>query len=140
MKKKVDMKNIRDYEHYDKQRSPEELENHLDSRYDCESDLMKSLMHQAIDKFNIKTFYELAITNESLWSINDWPEGEGFGSSDRYWSFKSVEDTLKSNRKFLIAEKELAELNGMTECPLNDDVHKYMAQKLVKSFSQGLGA
>ena len=131
MKQKVDMKNIRDYEHYDKHRSPKELEDHIDSRYDCESDLMKSLMSQAIYKFDIKTFYELAITNESLWSINDWPEGEGFGSSDRYWSLKSVEDTLKSNRKFLIAEKELVELNGLTECPLNDDVHKYINERMV---------
>ena len=70
MKKKVEMKNIRDYEHYDKQRSPKELEDHIDSRYNCESELMISLMFQAIGRFNIKTFYELAITNESLLAIS----------------------------------------------------------------------
>ena len=110
MKKKVDMIYIRDYEHYDKQRSPEELENHLDSRYDCESDLMKSLMHQAIDKFNIKTFYELAITNESLWSINDWPEGitsgQNFGWNSEDFPSKPINKMIinKLNVEYYFTE------------------------------------
>ena len=130
MKQKVDMKNnIRDYEHYDKQRLPKELEDHIDSRYDGESDLMKSLMSQAIYKFDIKTFYELAITNESLWSINDWPEGEGFGSSDHNFAIRDLmsavgyefDDQDTSGRFVVTKQPEEIEKAGITNVRMSKD-------------------
>tara|TARA_Y100001963_G_C6493872_1_gene314703 strand:- start:11 stop:277 length:267 start_codon:yes stop_codon:yes gene_type:complete len=85
-------------DHINKIRTNEEIQNRLDTMYENESELVISLLSQSITKFNINTFYKLDVAYESLSSLNDFPEYEGFGSSDRYYAFKGVEEFLKTAR------------------------------------------
>ena len=78
----------------------------------------------------------MAVANEELWSLNDWPEGEGFGSSDFYEYRRRIAETVDSERKFLQVEDELVQINKLTECPNNDTVRKYMIMN--EEIRQGL--
>ena len=113
-------------EHYYSVISTEDLYKELNTNYTGETDLVQSLMSQKISDGTITTRHELGVANEELWSLNDWPEGEGFGSSDHYWYFKRINETIARERKFLEAESELVAINKLTESPKNDDVRKYM--------------
>ena len=53
----------------------------LDTHYSAETDLVSNLMSYAITDDLVETRHELAVANEELWCLNDWPEGEGFSSS-----------------------------------------------------------
>tara|TARA_Y100001973_G_C5134964_1_gene299803 strand:+ start:423 stop:830 length:408 start_codon:yes stop_codon:yes gene_type:complete len=115
-----------------------ELEADLDRNYKGETDLVVSLMSRKIQDGTIQTRHELGVANECLWSLNDWPEGEGFGSSDFYHYNKSIDETVASERKFLQAETELMTINNLKECPKNDTVHQYM--KMNEKLKEGLVA
>ena len=71
--------------------------------------------------------------------MNDWPEGEGFGSSDRFEYVRRMTETVASERKFLQIEDELVQINKLTECPKNDTVRKYMImnEELRQGLTQG---
>ena len=125
-------------EHYYSVISTEDLYKELNTNYTGETDLVQSLMSQKISDGTITTRHELGVANEELWSLNDWPEGEGFGSSDQYWYFKRINETIARERKFLEAEAELVAINKLTESPKNDDVRKYM--KMNEQIKQGLEA
>ena len=86
------------FDHINKIRTNKDIQNRLDTMYENETDLVRSLLFQSIAKFNIDTFYKLDVAYESLSSLNDFPEYEGFGSSDHYYAFKGVEETLKNNQ------------------------------------------
>ena len=118
--------------------STEDLYKELNTNYTGETDLVQSLMSRAISNGWVETRHELGVANECLWSLNDWPEGEGFGSSDFYHYNKSIDETVASERKFLQAETELMTINNLKECPKNDTVHQYM--KMNEKLKEGLVA
>ena len=114
-------------EHYYSVISTEDLYKELNKNYTGETDLVQSLMSRAISNGWVETRQELAVANEELWSLNDWPEGEGFGSSDHYDYDRRIQESIAFERKFLQVENELVQINKLTESPKNDTVRKYMA-------------
>ena len=118
--------------------STEDLYRELNTNYKGESDLVQSLMSQAISEGLVATRHELGVANEELWSLNDWPEGEGFGTSDFYSFRKRIAETIASERKFLKAETELVAINKLQEAPKNDTVREYM--KMNEKLAEGLVA
>ena len=115
-----------------------QLELELDRHYRAETDLVRNLMSRKIQDGTIQTRHELGVANECLWSLNDWPEGEGFGTSDFFHYNKSIDETVASERKFLQAEKELMIINNLKECPKNDTVHQYI--KMNDKIKEGMVA
>ena len=113
-------------EHYNEKLSKADLEKELSTHYTGETGLVINLMSYAIQDGIVETRHELSCANEELWSLNDWPEGEGFGSSDRFEYVRRITETVASERKFLQVEDELVQINKLDECPKNDTVRKYM--------------
>ena len=106
--------------------STEDLYKELNTNYTGETELVQSLMSRAISNGWVQTRHELGVANEELWSLNDWPEGEGFGSSDYFEYDRRIQESIAFERKFLQAENELVQINKLTESPTNDTVRKYM--------------
>ena len=104
----------------------EDLYKELNQNYKGETDLVQSLMSRAISNGWVQTRHELGVANEELWSLNDWPDGEGFGSSDHFEYDRRIQESIAFERKFLQAENELVQINKLTESPTNDTVRKYM--------------
>ena len=125
-------------DHYYSVISTEDLYRELNTNYKGESDLVQSLMSQAISEGLVATRHELGVANEELWSLNDWPEGEGFGTSDFYSFRKRIAETIASERKFLKAETELVDINKLQEAPKNDTFREYM--KMNEKLAEGLVA
>jgi hypothetical protein len=123
-------------EHYNSKINKGLLYKELDTYYSAETDLVSNLMSYAITDGLVETRHELAVANEELWSLNDWPEGEGFGSSDRAEYLRRIKETIASERKFLQAEQELVTINRLTECPKNDTVRAYM--KMNEKLAEGM--
>ena len=98
----------------------------LDTHYLAETDLVSNLMSYAITDGLVETRHELAVANEELWCLNDWPEDQGFQGSDRSEYLRRIKETIAFERKFLQAENELVQINKLTESPKNDTVRKYM--------------
>ena len=114
-------------QHYNEKISKENLYKELDTHYTGETYLVRNLMSISITEGVVETRHELSCANEELWSLNDWPEHEGFGSSDRAEYLRRIKETIAFERKFLQAENELVQINKLTESPKNDTVRKYMA-------------
>ena len=112
--------------HYNEKISKADLEVELSKHYKGETGLVINLMSYAIQDGIVQTRHELSCANEELWSLNDWPEGEGFGSSDRFEYVRRMTEIVKSERAFLQAENELVQINKLEECPKNDTVRSYM--------------
>ena len=110
----------------------------MDVNYQAETDLVRSIMKECISEMIVRTRHELALANEELWSLNDWPEEEGFGSSDRREYLRRIIATTDFDRKFLQAETELVTINRLTECPKNDTVRAYM--KMNDKLKEGMVA
>ena len=113
-------------QHYNEKISTENLYKELDTHYNGETDLVRNLMSMSITEGIVETRHELSCANEELWSLNDWPEGEGFGSSDRAEYLRRIKETVAFERKFLQAENELVQINKLEESPKNDTVRAYM--------------
>ena len=113
-------------QHYNEKISTEDLYKELDTHYNGETDLVRNLMSISITEGLVETRHELSCANEELWCLNDWPEGEGFGSSDRFEYIRRITETVASERKFLQAENELVQINKLEESPKNDTVRAYM--------------
>ena len=75
----------------------------------------------------IKTEFELAVAYETVSSLNDWPEDQGYGSSDRAWDLRNIQTAIDHNRRFLKAEQELVTINKLDDLPRVDDTLNYMA-------------
>ena len=71
-------------QHYNEKLSKADLEKELSTHYTGETGLVINLMSYAIKDGIVETRHELGVANEELWGLNDWPEGEGFGTSDFY--------------------------------------------------------
>ena len=113
-------------EHYTKTLSKSELEGIISKKYNGEDGLVIQLMSNFVQDDMIHTGHELSVANENLWGLNDWPEGEGFGSSDRFEYVRRMTETVNFERAFLQAENELVQINKLEECPKNDTVRSYM--------------
>ena len=113
-------------QHYNTQISKADLEIEISKHYKNEHGLVIQLMSNCVQDDMIKTRHELSCANEELWSLNDWPEGEGFGSSDRFEYVRRMTETVNFERAFLQAENELVQINKLEECPKNDTVRSYM--------------
>ena len=124
--------------HYVKKHTKDHLHSYVDDHFPGESGLVISLMHMTIDQTTVKTYHELDIINENLWSYNDFPETEGFGSSDRFEYVRRVKESIAFERSFLKAEDELVAINNLDECPKNDTVRTYM--KINEKLTEGLVA
>ena len=122
--------------HYNEKVSKFTLEKEINKNYKGETGLVKSLMSRAIQEGLIATRHELAVANEELWSLNDWPEDQGFQSSDRAEYLRRIKETVDSERKFLQVQDELVQINKLTECPNNDTVRAYMIMN--EEIRQGL--
>ena len=123
-------------QHYNEKISTENLYKELDTHYNGETDLVRNLMSMSITEGIVETRHELSCANEELWSLNDWPEDQGFQSSDRAEYIRRITETVASERKFLQVEDELVQINKLTECPNNDTVRKYMIMN--EELRQGL--
>ena len=99
----------------------------MDENYQAETDLVRSIMKECVSEMIVRTRHELAVANECLWSLNDYPEDQGFTHSDRSHYIRNIIETTDFERKFLQAETELVTINRLTECHKNDTVRKYMA-------------
>ena len=126
-------------EYYNSRVSPLELQEEIDENYRGEIGLVRSLMRHCVRELIVRTRHELAVANEELWSLNDWPEDEGFGSSDRADYIRRIINATDFDRKFLQAEQELITINRLTECPKNDTVRAYMIMNdmLQEGLTQG---
>ena len=113
-------------DHYYSVISAGDLEREINSNYSGETDLVINLMSRKVQDGTITTRHELGVANEELWSLNDWPEDQGFGSSDHYDYDRRIQESIAFERKFLQAENELVQINKLTESPKNDTVRKYM--------------
>ena len=123
-------------EHYNSKINKGLLYKELDTYYSAETDLVSNLMSYAITEGLVETRHELAVANEELWCLNDWPEDQGFGSSDRAEYLRRIKETIACERKFLKAEQELITINRLTECPKNDTVRAYM--KMNEKLAEGM--
>ena len=112
--------------HYNVKLSKSDLEREISRHYTGEDGLVIQLMSNAVQDNLVETLHELAVANESLWGLNDWPEGQGFGSSDRFEYVRRVKESIAFERTFLQAETELVAINKLEESPKNDDVRVYM--------------
>ena len=125
MNERVDML-YKKCEHYNSVISEKELHNELDTHYRAETGLVRSIMRDIICEGVVKTRHELGVANECLWDLNDWPEDQGFGWSDRMSSVNSIKKAMVNERLYQQAEDELVAINKLTEAPKYDDVKKLM--------------
>jgi hypothetical protein len=109
------------------QKTVDQLLDILLDQYAGESSLCKSVLTDAIVEEMIKTEFELAVAYETVSTLNDWPEEEGYGSSDRAWDLRNIQTAIDHNRRFLKAEQELVTINKLDDLPKVDDTLKYMA-------------
>ena len=109
------------------QKTVDQLLDILLDQYAGESSLCKSVLTDAIVEQMIKTEFELAVAYETVSTLNDWPEEEGYGSSDRAWDLRNIQTAIDHNRRFLKAEQELVIINKLDDLPKVDDTLKYMA-------------
>jgi hypothetical protein len=70
----------------------------LETRFSNESDLTLSMMKRAISDLDISNPAALDVMYEDvIFFTGDWPESEGWGSSDTSALIRSVKETLISN-------------------------------------------
>ena len=138
MKTGVENKMYKRDNHYNVKRSKSDLEREISRHYSGEDELVIQLMSNAVQDNLVETLHELSVANENLWGLNDWPEGEGFGSSDRFEYFRRIKESVAFERSFLKAEDELVAINKLDKCPLNDTVRAFM--NMNEKLAEGLGA
>jgi len=81
-----------------------EIYQELSNRFRNESDLTLSMMRRAISDLDISNPAALEIIYESvIFYTGDWPEHEGWGSSDSRICVNSVERSLISNGYLKVA-------------------------------------
>ena len=111
--------------YYTQELDSDTLNSMITVAYSRESDLTQSVLRWAVSEDMIKTRYELDIAYETVSDLNNWPEGEGYGSSDRADDLRSIQETVESSRRYIKAEKELWIVNDKE--PLVGNVLAYMA-------------
>ena len=112
--------------YYTQELDSDTLNSMITVAYSRESDLTQSVLRWAVSEGTIKTRYELDIAYETVSDLNNWPEGEGYGSSDRAGDLRSIKEAMESSRKYIKAEKELWMINKLDKEPLVGNVLAYM--------------
>jgi hypothetical protein len=125
-------------EHYNRVLTQTELEHEVNENYTGETDLVRSLMISAIREDMVKTRHELSVANECLWSLADWDEDQGFGSSDRWHYMNDIKKTIANERTYHQAEAELVTINKLEEAPKFETVRAYM--KMNEKLAEGMVA
>ena len=75
-----------------------EIHQELSNRFRNESDLTVSMMKRAISDLDVSDPAALDVMYEDvMFFTGDWPESEGWGSSDTSALIRSVKETLISN-------------------------------------------
>jgi len=110
--------------YYTQELDKDTLNSMITVSFSRESDLTQSVLRWAVREDMIKTRYELDIALETVSDLNDWPEGEGYGSSDRAGDLRSIQDAVERSRRYIKAEKELWIVNDKE--PLVGNVLAYM--------------
>ena len=123
--------------YYTQELDKDTLNSMITVSFSRESDLTQSVLRWAVREDMIKTRYELDIALETVSDLNDWPEGEGYGSSDRAGDLRSIQDTVERSRRYIKAEKELWIVNDKE--PLVGTVLAYMdmTDKLKAGLTEG---
>ena len=123
--------------YYTQELDKDTLNSMITVSFSRESDLTQSVLRWAVREDMIKTRYELDIALETVSDLNDWPEGEGYGSSDRAGDLRSIQDTVERSRRYIKAEKELWMVNDKE--PLVGNVLAYMdmTDKLKAGLTEG---
>ena len=123
--------------YYTQELDSDTLNSMITVAYSRESDLTQSVLRWAVSEGTIKTRYELDIAYETVSDLNNWPEGEGYGSSDRAGDLRSIQDTVERSRRYIKAEKELWMVNDKE--PLVGNVLAYMdrTDKLKAGLTEG---
>jgi hypothetical protein len=123
--------------YYTQELDKDTLNSMITVSFSRESDLTQSVLRWAVREDMIKTRYELDIALETVSDLNDWPEGEGYGSSDRAGDLRSIQDTVERSRRYIKAEKELWIVNDKE--PLVGNVLAYMdmTDKLRAGLTEG---
>ena len=110
--------------YYTQELDKDTLNSMITVSFSRESDLTQSVLRWAVREDMIKTRYELDIALETVSDLNDWPEGEGYGSSDRAGDLRSIQEAVERSRRYIKAEKELWIVNDKE--PLVGNVLAYM--------------
>jgi hypothetical protein len=113
--------------YYTQELDSDTLNSMITVSYSRESDLTQSVLRWAVSEGMIKTRYELDIAYETVSDLNNWPEEEGYGSSDRAIDLRSIKEAMESSRKYIKAEKELWMINKLDKEPMVGTVLAYMA-------------
>ena len=123
--------------YYTQELDSDTLNSMITVAYSRESDLTQSVLRWAVSEGMINTRYELDIAYETVADLNNWPEGEGYGSSDRAGDLRSIQETVERSRKYIKAEKELWMVNDKE--PMVGTVLAYMAMtdKLRAGLTEG---
>jgi len=123
--------------YYTQELDSDTLNSMITVAYSRESDLTQSVLRWAVSEGMINTRYELDIAYETVSDLNNWPEGEGYGSSDRASDLRSIQETVERSRKYIKAEKELWMVNDKE--PMVGTVLAYMdmTDKLRAGLTEG---
>ena len=125
-------------EHYTKTLSKSELEGIISKKYNGEDGLVIQLMSNFVQDDMIHTGHELSVANENLWGLNDWPKGEGFGTSDFFHYNKMIDEAIAHERAYHKAEQELATINKLEKAPKYESVRTFM--KMNEKLAEGMVA
>tara|TARA_S200000501_G_scaffold362644_1_gene392369 strand:- start:929 stop:1342 length:414 start_codon:yes stop_codon:yes gene_type:complete len=101
-----------------------------------ENGLIIDHLKEAVANDVIQTRHELDVAYEVISDLNDWPEHEGYGSSDRASDYRHIVEAIADDRKFQQAEQELITINRLESFPKVDDVRSYM--RMNNKLSEGL--
>jgi len=125
--------------YYTQELDKDTLNSMITVSFSRESDLTQSVLRWAVREDMIKTRYELDIALETVSDLNDWPEGEGYGSSDRAGDLRSIKEAMERSRKYIKAEKELWMINKLDKEPMVGTVLAYMdlTDKLRAGLTEG---
>jgi len=84
---------------YIKKMTSGEMYAYVKKQYKNEQHLTRNMLDDCITVGMVETKYEIDVAYEDLCGLNDWPEGEGFGSSDRFHYLKRARKSVESARK-----------------------------------------
>ena len=124
--------------HYNVKLSKSDLEREISRHYSGEDELVIQLMSNAVQDNLVETLHELSVANENLWGLNDWPEGEGFGTSDFFHYNRMIDEAIAHERAYHKAEQELATINKLEKAPKYESVRTFM--KMNEKLAEGMVA
>ena len=92
---------LENHDIYIKQMTGGEMYLYFFNNFKNAGDLTKNVMRDVIDHGFVFTKHEIDIAYEELSVLNDWPDGEGFGTSDKAWELKKVRQAVSIERNHI---------------------------------------